>query len=116
MVTDLFHPFEDYLSLYTHDDFQSSLGSYNSYYFKDVGLFYENIQPHFHSYFDRHWLMANPEKSETHTIEWKYFHFGSFCRDLQKNRKPFSISGHEVVPYLLSLGIHAVFFRYLISS
>jgi hypothetical protein len=42
------------MSPYTHDEFQLSLGSYNSYYFKDVVLFYENIQAHFHSYFDRH--------------------------------------------------------------
>ena len=39
MVIDLFHPFEDGLSQYTHDDFQSSLGSCDLYPFGDSNLF-----------------------------------------------------------------------------
>jgi hypothetical protein len=62
--------------------------------------------------------MASPKLSETRTIEWRYFHFGVFYKDLQKERQQFSASRHEVVPYLLSssLGNHAIFFQSLISS
>jgi hypothetical protein len=87
MVTYLFHPFEDDLSQYTHDDFQSSLGSCDSYPFGDSDLFYEYFQPPLCSNFDGHQVMASPEQSETHTIEQKYFHLGDFCRDLQMKRK-----------------------------
>jgi hypothetical protein len=45
VVTNLFHPFEDDLSQYTHDEFQLSLGSSDAYPFGDSDVFYEYFQP-----------------------------------------------------------------------
>jgi hypothetical protein len=83
MVTDLFHPFEDDLSQYTHDDSQPSLESCDEYPFGDSDLFYEDFQPPSCSDFDGHQVMASPEQSEAHTTKQKYFHLGIFGRDLQ---------------------------------
>jgi hypothetical protein len=44
MIRHLFHPFEDGLSPYTHDDSQSSLHSFDSYPFGDSYLFYGGFQ------------------------------------------------------------------------
>jgi hypothetical protein len=83
MVTDLFHPFEDNLSQYAHDDSQPSLESCDEYPFGDPGLFYEDSQPPLCSDFDRHQVVASPEQSEAHATKRKYFHietFGRICR------------------------------------
>jgi hypothetical protein len=45
MVTDLFHPFVDDLSQYTHDDSQPFLESCDEYPFGDLDLFYEDFLP-----------------------------------------------------------------------
>jgi hypothetical protein len=44
LVINLFHPFEEDLSPYTHDDFQPFLKSYDEYPF-DSNFFYEDFQP-----------------------------------------------------------------------
>jgi hypothetical protein len=63
MVTDLFHQFEDDLSQYTHDDFQSSFESCDAYPFGDSILFYEEFYPPSCSDSDGHQVVARQEKS-----------------------------------------------------
>jgi hypothetical protein len=79
MITYLFHPSEDELSLYPHDDFQSSLQSCNSYPFGDSELSYEYFQPPFRSDFDGYKVMSlthqsnnfSLRRSERATMFWK---------------------------------------------
>jgi len=52
--TDLSHPFEDYLSQYTHDDSQPSLDICDEYPLGDSDFFYGYLQPPFYSNFDGH--------------------------------------------------------------
>jgi hypothetical protein len=89
MVTNLFHPFEDDLSQYTHDDSQPSLESCDEYPFGDSDLFYEDFQPPSCSDFDGHQVVANPEQSGAHTTKQKYFHLEIFDRDLQIKKNIF---------------------------
>jgi len=121
MITYLFHSFEDDLSPYTHDDFQSSLRSCDSYPFRDSYLFCEYFHSHFHLDFDGYKVMVIPEKPKIHIKEQQYFRPKEFYK--MKGKQYFSSSKisfflHEDVSYLLSSSMvsHGVFFRSLISS
>jgi hypothetical protein len=62
MVTNLFHPFGDDMSPYSHDDFRSSFGSCNAYPFGDLDLPNEDFQPPSCSYFDGYEVVASQEQ------------------------------------------------------
>jgi hypothetical protein len=73
MITNLFHPFEDDLSPYTHDDSQSSLQSCHSYPFGDSDLFYGGFQPPFRSDFDGYKIVVIQEQPKIHIAKRQYF-------------------------------------------
>jgi hypothetical protein len=117
MVIDLFHPVEDDLSPYTHDDFRSSLVSCDSCPFEDSNLFYEYFQPPLCSDFDGYKGVVIPEQSKTHVAEKQYFRPKALCKDMQMKGKQFfssrriSFSEYEAIPCLCSsLGSHTIFF------
>jgi hypothetical protein len=118
MVTHLFHPFEEELSPYTQDEFQSSLGSYDACPFGNSYLFYEVFQSPSDSKFDGHKDVASPEWIGTHTTEQQFSCLGSLFRDIQMKGQHFfstgriSFSNHKDIPclYSYSLGIDTILF------
>ena len=82
MLTNLFYPFEDDLSQYTHDYFQSSFKSCDAYPFGDSVFFYEEFKPPSCSDSNGHQVMAHPEYSKAHTTKSIFFHIGVLGRDL----------------------------------
>jgi hypothetical protein len=80
MVIDLFHPIEDKMSQFTHDDSQPSLENCDDYFSSDLGLFYEDFQPLLHS--DGHQIMVSLDKSRAHLTKWKCYHIETLGIDL----------------------------------
>jgi hypothetical protein len=108
MSADGSHPSWDDLSQYTHDDFQSYLGSCDAYPFEHSNLLYD-FQPSLHSNFDRHKTLVNPKQSETHTIEQQCFYLGGCCRDAQI-KKQYDLNVEKILSLDLSLSLSHIFF------
>jgi hypothetical protein len=83
MVTDLFHSFEDDLSQYTKDKFQSSLRSCDACPFENSVLLYEGFQSSSFSNFVGYKVVAILEKLKTHTTKQQCFHPRDFYKDMQ---------------------------------
>jgi hypothetical protein len=124
MSIDWSHPSKDDLSQYNHDDFQSYLGNCDAYPFGNSNLLYdEYLQPPSCSNFNGHKVVANPEKSETHTTEKQFFILGIFQGFADEEATCFECGKYyfsipELVPFLISpsLGNHRIFLGSLISS